>query len=164
MRFIPLCFLLEKESMAAECNRTPHRTLMEKLIMQRVEVMRRRAHFQGLEAALWMVHIMAVRGGDLLKGFIADLIRRIRDLARNCAGLVRIPTSVHFAAARRSRPLRCFERGIVIDPICAITYCKGARDRTWRPIARRTNACWKRAPVCKLIAMQRPAHIARTPQ
>ena len=133
MRFIPLCFLLEKESMAAECHRTPHRTLMKKLIMQRREVTRRRAHFQGLEAALWIIHIMAVRGGDLLKGFMAGPIRRNRNLARICApfdGLVRIPTSVHFAAARRGRPLRCFERGIVIDPIRAIMCWQGARDRT----------------------------------
>ena len=130
MRFIPLCFLLEKESMAAECHRPPHRTLMEKLIMQRVDVMRRRAHLPGLEAALWMAHIMAMRVGDRLKGFIADLVKRIRDLARNCAGLVRIPTSVHFAAERRSRPLCCFERGIVMDPMRAIMFWKGARDRT----------------------------------
>ena len=33
MRFIALCFLLEKESMAAECHRPPHRTLMGSFIM-----------------------------------------------------------------------------------------------------------------------------------
>ena len=129
MKFIALCFLLEKESMAAECHRPPHRTLMGSLIMWRVHVMRKRVHFRGLEAALREALIMAVRVDDLLKGFKTDLSKRTRDLARTCAGLVRIPTSVHFAAERRSRPLRCFERGVVMDPMRAIMCWRGANDR-----------------------------------
>ena len=140
--------------------------------MRRRETTRRWALLQGLERALWATLIMAARGGDLLTGFMTEEPnRRSRNLARICVpftGLARTPTIVHFAAARRGDLLfariKLASGGIGIDPICAITYWKGARDRTWRPIARRTNACRKRAPVCRLIAMQRPAHIARTPQ
>ena len=96
--------------------------------------------------------------------------RRRRNLARVCVpftGSVRTPKAVLFAAARRGdlffARMMLASGGIDIDPIRAITYWKGARDRTWRPIARRTNACRNRAQVCRKAAMQRPAHIKRAP-
>ena len=101
MRFIDLCFLLEKESMAAECHRTPHRTLMWSLIVWRVHVMRRRVHLRGSEAALREALPVAVR----------------------------MPNNVRFIAERRSRPPCCIERGFMMDPVRAIMCWRGATDR-----------------------------------
>ena len=52
IRFIALCFLLEKESMAAECHRTPQRALVKRLTRRRREIAREWALLQGLERTL----------------------------------------------------------------------------------------------------------------
>ena len=95
--------------------------------------MRRRAHLRGSEAALREALPVAVR----------------------------MPISVRFIAERRSRPLRCIEREVMMDPMRAVMCWRGAADRICRPIARRTKACRIRALICKQIARQRAEPIAK---
>ena len=166
-----MCFLLGKVSMAAECHRIPQRALVKKLTRKRRDTAREWALLQGLERTLEAAFIAAARRGDLLTGFMMEEpIRRRRSLARVCTpftGLATTLRAVLLAAARRGdlllAPMMFASGGVDIDPIRAITYWKGDRERTWRPIARRTNACRNRAEVWRKTARERPAHIKRAP-
>ena len=75
MRFTPMCFLLEKVSMAAKCHRVLQSALVKKLTRKRRRTARVWTLFPGLERTLEAVLIAAARRGDLLTGPMMEVLR-----------------------------------------------------------------------------------------
>ena len=105
MKFTPMCFLLEKVSMAAKCHRVVQSALVKKLIRKRRSSARVWTLFPGLARTLVVVLIAAVRGGDLLTVLMMKVLtRKRRSSARVWTlfpGLARTLEVVLIAAVRR---------------------------------------------------------------